>query len=141
MNHKAFKSTSKNFSPALGISIGIGVAMILTILLSAGLTSLVLNGKFSEESARICVFIIRAVSVLLGCLVSSALIKEKVLLTVGGSALGYLAILLGFGIIMFDMSFQNFGMGLLSVVTGSLISYLIRIKPLGSKKKLKRYTR
>lgn len=141
MNRKIVKSTSGNSSPAIAIAIGIGVTMLLLVLLSAGLTSLVLNGQVSEESTYIYVFAIRVVSVLLGCLVTSFMVKEKIIFMIGCTVLGCLLVLLGFGIVMFDMSFQNFGMGLLSVLIGGITAYFIKINPLGNKNRIKHYTR
>lgn len=138
---------NKHTSAAVGhsvvtvIGIGAAIAVVLSAVLSALLTSLVINGSIGESQTGIGIFIIRAISVLLGGLVGAGLSKEKYLLTVGIIALSYLLVLLGLGITLYDGSFKNFGSGVISTLIGALAAYLILMRPRGKRKHTARYNR
>ena len=111
-----------------GVGIGIGIAILLSILMTAGLTSLVLNGKLAEQTSDAVVFGIRLAAVLLGGLIGTGISNEKVLPVIGSIGLGYLLILIAFGIAVYDGSFRGFGLGLLSVAAGVLIVTFVRLR-------------
>ncbi len=128
MKPKTKIASSKNKSIAFGASIGIGIAMILSVMLSAGATSLVMKGSIQESAFSIFAFFVRAIAILVGALIGTQLIKEKCLLTIGIIALGYLILLLALGIVVYDGSFRGFGMGVISVITGGAIGCIVRLK-------------
>lgn len=112
-----------------GITIGTVIAAAISFLLSMGLTSLIAKGSISESSPGVYIFIIRSLSVLAGCLLATWIVKEKNLQIIGIVSCLYLLILLGVGIIMYDGSFHNFGLGLLSVILGGGIACIIKLIP------------
>ena len=109
--------------------LGAAAATALTFLLTAGLTSLILKGSVPEQSSGIYVFLIRSLSVLLGCLLATGIVKEKSLQTIGIVTAAYLVILLGIGIVLYNVSFHNFGIGLFSVLVGGGIACILKIIP------------
>ena len=123
----------------LTVLIGVGVALACSALMSAGLTSLVMNGHVELKDTAVVVFIIRALSALVGGLLASSLTKEKFLLVIGLTAAGYLLVLLGLGITVFDGSFRNFGGGVLSAIAGGTSACMIRLKPPARKKHAYKY--
>lgn len=132
---------SSGQSTTSAIAIGLAVTLVVSILLSAGLTSLVINGNLNENSVRISVFVIRTISVLLGGLVGASLSKGKYLPIVGIIALIYAIVLIGFGIIFYDGSFQNFGFGMLSMIIGGALACIIKLKPLRKPRRTVKYGR
>ena len=112
-----------------GVIIGTAVATAISFLLSMGLTSLIGKGSVPENGSGVYIFLIRSLSVLLGSLLSTAIIKEKNLQTIGIVTAAYLIILLGIGIVAYNGSFHNFGIGLLSVLAGGGIACIIKVIP------------
>lgn len=121
--------------------IGILCAILVSALLTAGLAGLTINGNLNETMSKAGVFLTRAVSVLLGALLGTGLGKSKYLQIIGIVVLGYLLLLIGIGIIMFDGSFQKFVLGVISVMTGGAAACLIRLKPQKTRRHAVRHSR
>lgn len=138
ITHSA-KADSHSTVPCIGI--GIGAATVMTALLSMGLTSLVINGKIGENSTGIFIFVIRTVSVLLGGMIGTGFSKGNYLPVIGLTTLGYMIIMLGLGITLFNGSFQNFGMGAISVIIGGALACALKLKPPAKHRRTPRYTR
>lgn len=122
-------------SQTKAILFGIAVGVLISILLTAGTSTLVLRGSLAEKNTVSAVFIIRVVSALAASLTAGAISKEKHLFVTGLTTLGMFAILIGLGIVLYNGSFQNFFVGLLSVLLGGGVALLILQRP-----KRKRYT-
>lgn len=124
------KTTARgNHSVTLSIVIGIVAALVVTFLLTGGLTSLLISGKLGESVTGILIFAIRTISVLLGGLIGSGYSNGRYLQVIALITLGYMVALLGLGMIVYNGTFHNLGMGILSVFVGSLIACLVKIKP------------
>ncbi len=130
-----------NRSAATSIGIGVGGAVAVSALLSMGLSSLVINGAIQETTTSRYIFAIRALSVLIGGLLGAGIAKGKYLPVIGLTTLGYLIVLLGVGIAMYDGSFQNFGAGIVSVLAGGIIACILKLKPQRKSKRNARYIR
>ena len=141
MKRNKHTSSAVSHSTVTAIGIGVAIAVVLSTILSALLTSLVINGSIGENKTGIGIFAIRTLSVLLGGVAGAAIGKEKYLQTIGFITLGYLVILLGLGIALYDGSFQNFGSGVISTLIGGLVAYLIQMRPRGKRKHTARYNR
>ena len=141
MKRMAYKPKKISRSMATGVSVGIGIALLISVLLTSGLTSLVINGNTSENGSEVFVFAIRTLSIFLGGIIATGIYQEKNLPVIGFTAMGYLVVLLGLGIVLYDGSFQHFGSGILSVLVGGLLSCAIKMKPKAKSKYLKRYTK
>lgn len=111
------------------IVIGWVTAILITFLLSLGLTSLVLKGSLKAESSGFVVFLIRSLSTLLGCLLAGRIYADKMIPVISGVLIIYLITLIGIGITVFDGSFQSFITGLLSVVIGGMLALILRVLP------------
>ncbi len=122
---KAKNGQSMGFAVVTGCVSAILVSLLLTI----GLTSLILNGSLSESRTGLIAFLIRVLSVFLGCLIAGGICKERVLPVIGLIAGGYLITILVIGIIAFDGSFHNFLSGILSVLLGSVLAFVLRVMP------------
>lgn len=130
-----------NRSTAFAVAVGLGVSLVIMLLLSVGMTSLLVNGRAAEGTMDWLVFVIRLVAVLLGTLVGSGIVNEKLLLSVGLIVLGNLFLLLGMGIVIYDGSFNNFGAGVVSIIIGGILSFLIRLKLQNKPRRAKRIKR
>ncbi len=116
-------------SSAGAIVLGVGSSMLITLLLTAGLAALIIGGKLQETTSGVVVAVIRTIAVFFGALITTGIKRDKVLQNTGIVTGAYILIILGLGIILYDGSFYSFGLGLLSVLIGSVAAYLIRIKP------------
>ena len=135
--NKHKKSTTGRTNTS-AIAIGVAIAILLSALLTAGVTSLVLKGSLRESVAGAVVFLIRGLSVLAGALVAGGIKKGKYLQITGFTALGYMVILLGLGIALYDGSF--FG-GVISVLLGGAVALLIQQRPKSGRHKTAKYSR
>lgn len=125
---------SSNRSLAAGIGVGIAVSVSASLLLTAGLTSLVLKESIKENGTTLYIFAIRALATILGCLVGTGVTSGKYLPVIGGICLFYFITLLAIAIIFFDGMFQMLGLGMLSILVGGIIVCLIKLNPLKSKR-------
>ena len=126
MKVKGTKQSKNSF--IAGVGIGMVAEILLSILLTAGLTSLILNGKLTEQTSGFIIFTIRLLSVLLGGLIGTGISNDKILPVIGSISLGYLFVLIAFGIAVYNRSFCGFILSTLSVIAGALIVTLIRLK-------------
>lgn len=127
------RKSNKN-TKVLGGAIGIGLAVLLSVLLSALLANLVISGSLQEQNASIAIFLIRTLSVLVGGFVAATISEGKTLPIIGIVGLGYLAILIAFGIIFYDGFFKGFLGGLLSAFVGCALACAIKLKPIKNKR-------
>lgn len=141
MRKSIHTTSSAKVTEVSAIGIGVAAATIISVLLAAGLTSLVMNGTVGETAAGPYIFIIRTVASAIGCLVGTMLMKGKYLLVAGSIALGNLAVLVAMGIILYEGSFNNILSGLLSVLLGGVIACFVVLKPLKKSKHKVRYSR
>jgi len=126
-------------SVTLSVVIGVAIAAVISLLLNMGLTSLVMNGHIEANDTAFFVFAIRAVSVIAGGLVAAALAREKMLLLIGLTSIGYLLLLIGLGIIFYDSSFLNFGSGVISAAVGAACACVLKLKAPRKKKHSVKY--
>lgn len=141
MKRNKHTSTSDRHSLLYATGIGLAITTIVSIILAVILTSLVMRGSIQEGSASTFIFLIRSISALAGCLIGVKIKEEKCLPTIGAIALGYLFILLGVGIAVYNRSFQHFGISVLSIVIGGLVAYLIQVRPRTNRKHIAKYNR
>ena len=111
------------------IAVGVGISVLITLLLTAGLAALIISSKLQELTVGIIVALIRAIAVFLGVMITTKIKQDKILQSTGIVAGLYVLIILGLGIVLYDGSFNSLGIGLLSILVGGLAAYLIRIKP------------
>lgn len=140
MKRNKLKRSGSSRSLSSAIVSGIGIALLLSVLLTALLASFILNGRLGENSVSVSIFVVRAISLLAGALIGAKILKHGYLKVVGFVALGYLLALIGTGIIFYDGSFKHFLPGVISVLTGGLIALVVLLKPTGSKIKIKKYS-
>ncbi len=134
MARNIHRKTNGN-TKVMGSAIGVGVAMLLSLVLSALLTKLVIGGSLKEQSASLGIFLIRALSVLVGGFIAATISEGKILPTIGIVGLGYLAILVAFGIVFYDGSFKGFLNGVLSTFIGCGLACAIKLKPIKNKRR------
>ncbi len=134
-------SASKKVTEVTAVLIGIAAASAVGFLLVAGLTSLIMKGTLGEANTELYVFAVRMTATALGCLISTILVKGKCLIITGAVALGYLAVLIGIGIAVYDGSFNNMFSAIVSVLLGGGIICAVVLKPLKKSKHKVRYGR
>ena len=132
-------ASSEKVTEISAIVIGVLSASIVCFLLTIGLTSIVMNGTVGETTGGLYIFGIRMVAAFVGCVVSTLLMKGKYLLMVGAVSIGYLAVMIATGIVMYDESFKNVLSGVVSVSLGGVIACLVVLKPLKKTKVTARY--
>ena len=136
MNHNVRKVSDRKCSITTSVIIGVAAAATISLLLTGGMTSLVLKGNMGSDGVNIAIFFVRALSVLIGCLIGTGLYKEKMLMIVGVIAGCYLLLITALGVVVFDGSVKYFFGGTLSVAAGGAGGCLIRL----SAQKKPRYT-
>lgn len=141
MKRNKLAGIAANRSLTMAILVGEGVAVLLTGLLSALLANLVLKGATGEGQSGVWVFVIRAVSVLLGCLAGVWIGKDKYLMIIGIIALGYLALLIALCIILYDGAFGGITAGLASVLVGGILGLMPKLLPARKGKYSTKYRR
>ena len=127
MNRNIHKVSDRKFSTAASVIVGVVTAVTISLALTGGMTSFVLEGNIGINGVDIAIFFIRALSVLVGCLVGTGLYKEKMLMIIGVVAGCYLLLITALGVIVFDGSVKRFASGALSVVAGGAGGCLIRL--------------
>ena len=127
MKQKKYAVTGRGHGLGTNLLFGVGASLIVSLLLSLLLTSITINGSITEDHAGKFVFAARAVSVLIGGLVSAGMEKGKYIPVIGMTALGYLLVVMGVGILFFDGGFREFGTGLISVVIGGCLACVIKL--------------
>lgn len=137
---KSYLSMGKDKNLTICIGMGLLISLVISVILTIGLTSLIQNGKLSE-SGEMPAFIIRVIATLAGGLLGAGLSTKKFLPVIGAISAGYLLVLLGMGIILFDGSIHKLWLGILSVAIGAMIAILIKLKPQTTRKKTLRYTK
>ena len=128
MKFKSRIAVSFNNSFVFGVLLGAVAALIISIILTTGMTSLVLGGGLNDRLLQIFIFVIRLISVFIGVLLGTGLIGEKWIVTTGLISVLYLLLLAGVGIVFYDGSFRGFGVSLISVVLGGDAGCLVRLK-------------
>lgn len=123
------KTSKAGQSLATAIAVGVVGALLLSILLTALLTNLVLKGAVSERNTAVIIILIRSISIFTGALIGGAVLKQRYLLQAGVTALAYWVVLLGGGIIFYDGSFTHFLSGTVSVLIGGAAALLILQRP------------
>lgn len=141
MKKRIGKSFSAKPAEVPAVIIGIIVASIVSFLLLIGLTSIVVNGTVNETVTGPYIFVIRTIAATIGCVAGSVLVKEKYLFITGATALGYMVVLLGLGIVLFDGSFKNILSGAASVLLGGALACFAVLKPLKKSKYTVKYRR
>ena len=141
MKKRMGKAFSAKQAEAPAVMIGIIVASLVSFLLLVGLTSLIVNGTVNEGVVGAIAFAIRTVAAAIGCVDGMVLMKEKYLFITGATALGYMSVLLGLGIALFDGSFKNILSGAVSVLLGGALACFVVLKPLKKSKYTVKYRR
>lgn len=131
MKRNKLQSSVTGRSLTSGIVVGIVAASLLSVLLTALLTNIVLSNNLRENSIDAIVFLIRAISLLVGVLFGAMVSKKKHLQLVGFAALGYLLMLIGTGIVFYDGNFKHFLSGVASVLLGGIAALAIIQRPKG----------
>lgn len=116
-------------SHTTSIITGVVIALVLSFLLTALIGDLILKGHLGENIASASIFVIRAVSVLVGALIGGLLLKQNYLKLVGFITAGYFIVLIGIGIVFYDGSFKSFLLGIASVLAGGVAALLILQMP------------
>ncbi len=129
MKRNKHKTSNAGQSLVTAITAGVVGAICLSVLLTLFLTNFVLNGTMREENANVIILLIRAISVFAGALIGGALLKQRYLLQVSLTALGYWVALIGIGIVFYDGSFKHFLSGTASVLTGGAAALMLLQRP------------
>jgi len=126
---KYSNTKTKTGTPLIGILLGVGIAIIISLLLTWLQTSLTLRGSIPLENAGIFTFIIRTVSVFAGSLIGTVITEGKGLSVIGIITGIYLFLLIVLGILLYDGLFHGLLLGVVSVLIGGILVVLIKLKP------------
>lgn len=141
MKRNKLQSSKTGRSLASVVITSVIVALLISALLSALLTSIVLNGQLNEKRLGTSIFLIRTISVLIGGLVGGVLHKQKYLLQVVLTVLGYILVLLGIGIGLYKGSFPYFLSGCVSALVGGAMGLVILQRPKSKKRSTVKFSK
>ena len=128
MVRKTHFPITANHTIKSGAFIGIISSLAVSLIFITIVASLVTKGSIPEDFSSWTTHIVQAIAGLTGVLIGTGLTKEKYFATSGIIVGGYLFLLIGLGIALYDGSFQNFGVGIISVLIGGTVGCLIRLK-------------
>ena len=138
MKPKLRRQMISNHATMFGVGIGIVISFVLSMLLLAGVTSLLVSGGVGESLTGTFVFAIRTIALLVGVLIGTGFIKEKCVFVAGIITLSYLILLTGLGVVLYDGSFKAFGVSITSILLGGASGCLIRLKLQNKPQRVKR---
>ena len=127
---------SLNFNQVniLAAILGTVCSILVSVIMLAGLASLFIGQMINENFEDVGIFLVRAVSVLIGVLCGTIVVKNKPLVTAGLIILGYLLILIVCSVAIYDGVIDDFVFCVLSVVVGGGVGLVIRLNLQNSKK-------
>lgn len=102
----------------LPIIAGVLCAVIISLLGTYIASALVESGKLSAQNSNWAIPALWILSSGGGALIASFLAQKRILIVCTAVALGYFAVLLGMGMLLFDGLFSGIWMALLSVTVG-----------------------
>lgn len=140
MKRKKLQSSGAHRSNITVILAGMIVSLLFSLLLSVLVATFVLNGSLREETVQPITFGIRMISVFAGTLIGGIVFKEKSLLQVVFTAVGYLLVLFGMGIVFYDGEVRNFLSGGISVLLGAVLSLVVLERTKNRRHKLSKFT-
>ena len=123
--HKPSVGNSLTFLTAIGA----GISLLISILLSLLLASFIVEGKAGEGIIITAAHFTRALSVFVGGLISAKMAEGKSLPVVVMVTATYLLLIIALGISIYGNSFQGFIGGVVSALSGGVITALIVLKP------------
>ncbi len=129
---------NKSRSFGAGVGIGVGVSVTISIALAMLLATFILNEQLGENTIDLLVPFIMFISTLIGCTLAGKWSSEKVGFTTGISALTYLLIFVGAGILFFDGGFHHLWTSLAAIGCSCGLSCAICIRGKGKGLKRKR---
>ena len=129
---KAFLLRSHNVTVA--IIVGAAVALAISLALGMGVAKLFEVGSVPEND-MVSIFFVRALSVIVGCLVGTFICDKRALLIIGGISGMYLAFTLAIGGVILDGALCNLLPGVLSVLSGTASAMIIKLKPQRGRRK------
>ena len=134
MKNKRFKA--RELSVPVSIAVGAAVAVVLSVLQSAVVSYLVVNGQIAEEAIGTVIPILQFVSMFIGGLTASLVSTKKAGIVPAVLSAVYLLLLIGCHILFIDEK-MIISMGtMIAAVAASLINLLLVLR--GSKgKKMK----
>lgn len=141
MKSSKLKISKTDRSHTSAIMTGTIVALLLSVLLTALMGNIILSGHLSEKTVTAGVFVTRSISVLVGSLIGASMLKQHYLKIVSIISAVYFITLIGTGIVFFNGSFQNFLLGLVSVLIGGAVGLLLLLMPKHSTRKLRIFAR
>lgn len=140
MKRNKLKISKAGRSHTSAIVTGVVIASALSLLLTALIANLILNGQLSEKITTAAIFVVRAISLLVGALIGGFVLKQNYLKLVGFITVGYFVVLTGTSIVFYDGSFKNFLLGVVSVLIGGVAALLILQAPKSNMHKHKKYS-
>lgn len=127
-----------NGSLTSGVIYGFVASMVSTVLLAMVLATIISGERVGINKTQHFVPFIIFVSVIVGCIISIKVTKEKPAVVSGLVGGIYLFTLVALGVLFFDGGFHNLWMSIISVVFGIVLSCAICIRGKGSGRKRKR---
>lgn len=137
VTNRKMKGTAK--SVQLALCWGLIISMVLTLILSAGITYLVLSETMAESAVGYGVMLTVLVSSFLGAIVAAAAVKSRRLFVCLMSGVGYFLLLLSVTALFFGGQYEGMGVTALLVFGGAGAAALMGGKGDGQKRKKRRY--
>lgn len=136
------KVTGRARSIPVGMAVGWGIGLLVTVSAAAILTQIILSGAMSERMTGVGAYLILPMAAALDALVAASMIKRRwaqVCLGAGGL---YFLTLLGISALLFGGQYQGVGISLLLIMGSSAAVGMLgskREKHTSGKRKIRHY--
>ena len=127
-------------SVTIRICISAIASIVFSLVLTCLFTGAINNNVFGDSVINVVIFGIRTISVFIGCLIGHKTSQNKMVVT--GIVVGqYILFLLFLGVILYDGTFENFGIGMVSCLVGAFGALLIGMTHIKRKNIIHRYNK
>ena len=120
-----YKLTAKALSIPVGLALGVGTAMLVTVLASGAAAWMILRGSMPETAAGYCAMVILQLSSVAGAAVAAGTIQRLRAQMCLASAGGYYLCLLAVTAAFFGGQYEGMGVTALMVLCGSVLVILL----------------
>lgn len=134
------KVTGKAMSVPIGLVLGLGISLLITIIAAGVVAWMVLNESISEQALGYAAMVIVPLSVSIGAVAAAAAVKHQWLAMCAGVGGAYFLALIGTTALFFGGQYSGVWMTLIMTVLGVAIACFIGMKGLGKQgRKIKKY--
>lgn len=134
------KVTGKAMSVPIGLALGLGISLLITIIAAGVAAWMVLNESISEQALGYAAMVIVPLSVSIGAVAAAAAVKHQWLAMCAGVGGAYFLALIGTTALFFGGQYAGIGMTLFLTLAGVAIACAVGMKGQGKgSRRIKKY--